>query len=251
MPVKRTFGWVQNPGDLKKLKSVIGIFERDSVSNVNLRENRLPLLLNYSLISPEDYEIFQEKLSRTEIEIEYSILKGKGAGKLGRKNALCTGIVQAVIDAQSTRTYTDKNGISVTIKKPYTDDWTADGYLRWAVSCGLLDYNSETDTCKISELGKKLALAEDNSDNEKNALEQALLAYPPVIRILMLLKEYGEQTKFELGSRFGFVGESGFTPFRKKYFCTITATLPTMKNLKFAVILKVTPINMLAALQVG
>ena len=218
MPVKRTFGWVQNPGDLKKLKSVIGIFELDSAANINLRENRLPLLLNYSLISSTDYEIFQEKLSRTEIEIEYSILKGKGAGKLGRKNALCTGIVQAIIDAQSTRTYTDKDRIAVTIKKPYTDDWTADGYLRWAVSCELLDYNNTTDTCKISELGRKLALAEDNSDDEKNALEQALLAYPPVIRILTLLKEYGEQTKFELGSRFGFVGESGFTSVPQEIF---------------------------------
>ena len=25
MAVKRTFGWVQNPGDLKKLKKVVGI----------------------------------------------------------------------------------------------------------------------------------------------------------------------------------------------------------------------------------
>ena len=218
MPVKRTFGWVQNPGDLKKLKSVVGIFEQNSVANKNLRENRLPLLLKYSLISSENYNIFQKELSQPKIEIEYSYLKGKGAGKLGRKKALCTGIIQAAIDAQSSRTYTDKVGISATIKKPYTDDWTAEGYLRWAVSCGLLDYNNEKDTCKISELGRKLALTEDNSKDEQNAFEQALLAYPPVIRILTLLKEYGEQTKFELGNHLGFIGESGFTSVPQEIF---------------------------------
>ena len=218
MPVKRTFGWVQNPGDLKKLKSVVGIFEQNSVANKNLRENRLPLLLKYSLISSENYNIFQKELSQPKIEIEYSYLKGRGAGKLGRKNALCTGIIQAAIDAQSSRTYTDKVGISATIKKPYTDDWTAEGYLRWAVSCGLLDYNNEKDTCKISELGRKLALTEDNSKDEQNAFEQALLAYPPVIRILTLLKEYGEQTKFELGNHLGFIGESGFTSVPQEIF---------------------------------
>ena len=218
MPVKRTFGWVQNPGDLKKLKSVVGIFEQNSVANKNLRENRLPLLLKYSLISSENYNIFQKELSQPKIEIEYSYLKGRGAGKLGRKKALCTGIIQAAIDAQSSRTYTDKVGISATIKKPYTDDWTAEGYLRWAVSCGLLDYNNEKDTCKISELGRKLALTEDNSKDEQNAFEQALLAYPPVIRILTLLKEYGEQTKFELGNHLGFIGESGFTSVPQEIF---------------------------------
>ena len=36
MAVKRTFGWVQNPGDLKKLKKVVGIFKAGSAENLDL-----------------------------------------------------------------------------------------------------------------------------------------------------------------------------------------------------------------------
>ena len=208
---KRTFGWVQNPGDLKKLKKVVGIFLHNSAENKWLLNDRLPLLKKYSLISDSDYNSFIGELNKTDIEISYAISKGKGAGSAGRKGAICTGIVQAVIDGQQSRKYTDSTGNSQTIKKPYTDDWSADGYLRWAISCGLLSYNSSTDTCKITELGKGLAASDDDSAEEKAYLSKALLSYPPVIRILTLLKDKDNQTKFDLGSQLGFKGELGFT----------------------------------------
>lgn len=211
MTVKRTFGWIQNPGDLKKLKRVVSVFQSGTPTHKWLTTERLPLLLRYNLISPEDYAIFQAELSKSGIEIGYTKLKGKGSGTSGRRNALCTGIIQSVIDAQAERTYTDSDGLKVKMKKPYTDDWSADGYLRWALACGLLDYNNTTDTCKISSLGKRLALSLYNSKDEYETLTEALLSYPPVIRILSLLHENGAQTKFELGSRLGFIGELGFT----------------------------------------
>ena len=211
MAVKRTFGWIQNPGDLKKLKRVVSVFQPGTSTHKWLTTARLPLLLRYSLITPEDYAIFQSELSKSGIEIGYAKLKGKGAGTLGRRNALCTGIIQSVIEAQAERTYTDSDGLKVKMKKPYTDDWSADGYLRWALACGLLDYDNTTDTCKISSLGKRLALSLDNSKDEYETLTEALLSYPPVIRILSLLHENGAQTKFELGNRLGFIGELGFT----------------------------------------
>lgn len=227
MPVKRTLGWVQNPGDLKKLKQVVSIFQADSQTHEWLTTIRLPLLLKFRLISPNDYDIFQSELSKPAIEIGYSTLKGKGAGSSSRKNALCSGIIQAVIDAQSGRTYTDDNGNSVSMKKPYTDDWSAEGYLRWAISCGLLEYSRVFDTCKISSLGRKLALSADSSQDEYETLTKALLSYPPVIRILSLLKEKAEQTKFELGNRLGFIGELGFTSVPQEIFlydyCTADA----------------------------
>ncbi len=218
MPVKRTFGWIQNPGDLKKLKQVVSIFQANSQTHEWLTTIRLPLLLRFRLINPDDYNIFQSELSKPAIEIEYSTLKGKGSGSSSRKNALCSGIIQAVIDAQSSRTYTDDNGKMVTMKKPYTDDWSAEGYLRWAISCGLLKYSNVTDTCQISILGQKLASSKDDSQVEREALTEALLSYPPVIRILSLLKEKEEQTKFELGSRLGFIGELGFTSVPQEIF---------------------------------
>lgn len=218
MPVKRTFGWIQNPGDLKKLKQVVSVFQANSQIHEWLTTIRLPLLLRFRLINPDNYNIFQSELSKPAIEIEYSTLKGKGSGSSSRKNALCSGIIQAVIDAQSSRTYTDDNGNTVTMKKPYTDDWSAEGYLRWAISCGLLKYSNVTDTCKISNLGQKLASSKDNSQVEREALTEVLLSYPPVIRILSLLKEKAEQTKFELGNRLGFIGELGFTSVPQEIF---------------------------------
>lgn len=227
MPIKRTFGWIQNPGDLKKLKKVVSIFQAGSSIHKWLTTDRLPLLLQYNLISSTDYSTFQRELSKPDIEIGYMTLKGKGAGSSGRKHALCSGIVQAVIDAQSSHTYINADGKSTTMKKPYTDDWSADGYLRWAISCGLLEYSNVTDTCKISSLGQKLASSEDDSQAEREALTEALLSYPPVIRILSLLKEEGEQTKFGLGSQLGFIGELGFTSIPQEIFlhdyCTAAA----------------------------
>lgn len=227
MPIKRTFGWIQNPGDLKKLKKVVSIFQAGSSTHKWLTTDRLPLLSRHNLISSTDYSTFQRELSKPDIEIGYMTLKGKGAGSSGRKHALCSGIVQAVIDAQSSRTYINVDGKSITMKKPYTDDWSADGYLRWAISCGLLEYSNVTDTCKISSLGQKLASSEDDSQAEREALTEALLSYPPVIRILSLLKEEGEQTKFGLGSQLGFIGELGFTSVPQEIFlhdyCTATA----------------------------
>ena len=208
---KRTFGWVQNPGDLSKLKQVVGIFDFGSNTNKWIREKRLPLLKKYNLISDDDFNKFIDILSKDTIVVKYSLLKGKGAGNLGRSNAICSGIVQAVIDAQQDRAYTDIDGNLITIKKPYTDDWTAEGYIRWAISCGLLNYDNENDSCSISDLGKELSNTADDSLEEKEILAKALLSYPPVCRILTLLSDGNGYTKFELGRKLGFFGELGFT----------------------------------------
>lgn len=227
MAVRRTFGWIQNPADLTKLKRVVGIFEHGSVYHAWLLNERLPLLLQYELISRDNYDRFCKALEEECIEIGYSLLKGRGAGLAGRKDALCTGIVQAVIDGQRERTYTDAAGNSIMIKKPYTDDWSAEGYIRWAISCGLLEYDKAEDKCKVTELGRELALSGDNSKEERSALTKALLSYPPVIRILSLLMEQDEQTKFELGSRLGFVGELGFTSIPQNVFLCDYGTAAT------------------------
>jgi len=220
MAVKRTFGWVQNPGDLKKLKKVVGIFKAGSAENLDLVSNKLPLLLTYGLISNDNYNDFIAELNKTDIEIDYSKLKGKGSGSRTRKDAICTGIIQAIIEAQQNKTYSDAAGNSITIKKPYTDDWTAEGFLRWAISCGLLEYVKDDDKCKITPLGEELANAPDNSLAETEALTKALLSYPPVIRILSLLETQDEQTKFDLGSKLGFKGEMGFTSMpQDAYLC--------------------------------
>ena len=208
---RRTFGWVQNPGDLTKLKRVTSIFLSASEDNLWLREKRLPLLLDLGLITKENYDKFQTELAKANIYVKYNELKGKGSGCGSRSSAICSGIVQAVIDGQQNKTYQNSSGQIITIKKPYTDDWSAEGYIRWAVSCGLLEYVRDDDSCKLTPLGIDLAKTKVGTPEEKEALTKALLSYPPVIRVLSILEQEDEQTKFDIGRRLGFKGEMGFT----------------------------------------
>ena len=128
-----------------------------------------------------------------------------------RAKAKCSGLVQAAITGQQFKKYII-DGEEIIIKKPYTDDWTADGFLRWAVSLGFLDYDYSNDTCQITHTGTELVYA--HTEKEKNAiLGQAFLSYPPVYRVMGLLIKYGHMTKFEIGSRLGFTDEAGFTSF--------------------------------------
>ena len=207
---RRTFGWVQNPGSIETLKKVAGIFVKDSEICRDLTERRIPEIIEYGLAeNPNVMRGFLDYFQDENIKISYEALKGKGAGADGRKNAKCSGIVQAVITAQKSIAVTDRYGVRKVIKKPYTDDWTADGYLRWAISIGLLKYDEQSDCCMVSDLGRCFVSAE--GEEEKKIIGEAFLTYPPVVRILKLLDMCGHQTKFELGSRLGFVGEAGFT----------------------------------------
>lgn len=207
---KRTFGWIQNPSSTDSLKKIVSLFVPESDFYVEFVERRLPLIRDAHLLAqPDLYSKFQAALK--EPRISYSLLKGKGAGNNGRKNAKCSGIAQAAIDGQQLRIYSI-NGHEVEMKKPYTDDWSADGFLRWAVSIGFMDYNYDDDTCSVTESGKKFVLA-SSPQEECSILGTAYLSYPPVCRILGLLCDGGHYTKFEIGRQLGFTDEAGFTSF--------------------------------------
>lgn len=208
---QRTFGWIQNPSSIDNLKNTVSIFVNGSEVHRNLIDVKIPFLIEYNLVT--DVELFLgyiKQLSEPEIELSYEALKGRGAGKEGRKNAKCSGIVQAVITAQKTITASNDMGNFMKMKKPYTDDWTADGFLRWAISIGLLKYDNKRDVCSVSEIGKRFVNAKTGEEINE-ILGKAYLAYPPVIRVLSLLKEEGHLTKFEIGEKLGFIGEAGFT----------------------------------------
>ena len=207
----RTFGWVQNPSSTETLRDILGLFVPESPFHVYMIKERLPLLASAGLFkTPGLCMQFQEILMSGK-PIPYDILKGQGAGSSSRANAKCSGLVQAAVIGQQFKTYIIA-GNAIRIKKPYTDDWTADGFLRWAISLGLLDYNYSDDTCQITQKGIELVNAQ--TEKEKNTIfGQALLSYPPVYRVLGLLAEKGHLTKFEIGSKLGFTDEAGFTSF--------------------------------------
>lgn len=234
MGTKRTLGWVQNPNLLPTLKQVVGSITPGSHFLLELKSQKLPLLLQNGLISQEDYNEFITILSHSDISVKYEKLKGKGGkrgiGNNGKPNSMCTGIVQAAITAQRDITIQNLSGQQETIKKPYSDDWTADGYIRWAISTGLFEYNEKTDTVCVSDIGKQLVFSTDNSAQEKSCFEVALLAYPPVIRILTLLNDENSHTKFELGRMLGFEGEMGFTSIPQNMFVAEVCTAGSNKE---------------------
>ena len=202
---QRTFGWIQNPSSTDNLKKVVSIFVPESNFYKFLVEQKLPFLRDYEFLATSGlYTEMQDALQKE--AIPYSLLKGKGAGKKGRKDAKCSGLAQAALTGQQYIT----THLGEKIKKPYVDDWSADGFLRWAVSLGFLDYNYNDDTCVITEIGKQFVLA-DSIKEEKDILGTAYLSYPPACRVLGILSDGGHYTKFEIGKQLGFTDEAGFT----------------------------------------
>lgn len=209
--IHRTFGWIQNPSSTETLKDVLSIFVLGSSFHTFMLEERLPLLKRAGLFKTEDLYMTFQKMLQSGKSLAYDVLKGQGSGGESRSKAKCSGLIQAAITGQQYREY-EIEGTKIHIKKPFTDDWTADGFLRWAVSLGFLDYHYDDDTCSITPLGKNFVAAQ--TDKDKNAiLGQAYLSYPPVCRILGLLTAQGHMTKFEIGSQLGFTDEAGFTSF--------------------------------------
>ncbi len=228
--VKRSFGWVQNPSNFKTLKNVVGIFDKDSSYRKNLIDCRLPLIKTNSLISDGDYDRFLQILGSDAAVMPYEALKGRGCGTGSRAQSMCSGIVQACIDGQRSLEYIGLDGAPVILHKLYSDDWTADGFLRWAVSLGLLEYSYRDDSCRLSEMGKQFIDSEDGSKGEYCVLTKALMSYPPIMRVMSLLAGGGVMTKFEIGSQLGFKAELGFTSISQDYFIALWNEATTPKE---------------------
>lgn len=191
--VERTFGWIQEAYKISNLKNVVSVFVPNSPINLALKEDKIPRLISEENGSKE----MIDHLNSDKICIPYMLLKGKGIPKgYTRATSPCSGIIQAALKGQ---------------RKEYQSDWPADSYLRWAISVGLLDYDRNTDSCSITELGYAFVTSEDKSNKETEILTESFLSYPPVCRILNLLSNGQVMTKFEIGAQLGFIGEAGFT----------------------------------------
>lgn len=200
LPVKtRTFGWVQNPSDFQKLKNAVHVFNVNSKLHKSLIEDILPDLVH-------EEELLKEMiiaLDTTKPTISYKLLVGTSYKP--RSEAPCDGIIQASIKSQKKT-------------KPYIDNWSADGFIRWAYALGFISYNREYDTFTITSAGEMFSESKKDSKEEKEILINALMSYPPAVRILRLLcsgikKGRPILTKFELGKNLGFNGENGFTSY--------------------------------------
>lgn len=200
----RTYGWIQNPSSFRNLKKVVKIFSSNSDHYINLRDNLLNVIYFSDL-----REDLQNKLANKETTFSYLELVGTSKDANGhspkkRSEAVADGLIQVSILPQQTK----KTG------KTWTDNWTADGFLRWAVSLNFVATDRETDMFSLTPFGEKFISTPDESSTEKDVLREALLSYPPAVQVLRLLAEKNDFcTKFYLGEHLGFRGERGFTSY--------------------------------------
>lgn len=206
---KRSFGWSQDASDFSSLKKVVQIFDNASEFHKNLITARIPMLV-------DDKELitkFQNVLKSNPLKIKYADLVGTHSTP--RKDSPCTAIIQASVCGQV---------------KLYLSDWASDSFLRWAHLCGFVKYNGEDDTFQITDEGLEYSKTEDNSEEEKECLLNAILKYPPVSRILQLLSNGEHLSKFEIGSQLGFIGDEGFTSLPQNILLTSLAMTDDLKE---------------------
>ena len=208
----RALGWVQDPSNLKSLCDVVAIFDENSVKHNELIRTIIPTLVE----ERDGRNDILNSLNSRPLKIGYSKLVGTTFKP--RSTSRCNGIVQATVKGQS---------------RPFIGDWPADNFVRWAHAFGFIKYNYSDDTFEITPTGLELVAARETEENlserEKELLINAILAYPPAVRILNLLAktETTHLTKFELGKQLGFVGEGGFTSLPQTILIKALATTET------------------------
>lgn len=203
----RTYGWIQNPSSFESLKKVVQIFDASSSHYTYLKNS----LVEQYIYFDEVKKSLLNKLDNNIVEFTYSELVGRNIAKNGkapktRSEAVGDSLIQISIIPQQAKT----------TGKYWTDNWTSDGFLRWAVSFNFVEVNRETDTFKITPLGKDFSKSGNGTEEEKDILKGALLSYPPATQILSILnEEQTYRTKFFIGEQLGFRGEKGFTSYNE------------------------------------
>ena len=215
----RTFGWVQDPNNLRSLCDVVAVFDSHSKKHKELIKTIIPKIIK----KKDGQDDLIKVLQTIPLKIKYAELVGTHS--IPRSMSRCNGIIQATVKGQG---------------RDFIGDWPADNFVRWAHCFGFIRYNYTDDTFEITDKGLELTKArktgENLSEKEKELLINAVLAYPPAIRILNLLSETEDThlTKFEIGQQLGFIGEDGFTSMPQKIFIRslVKAELKERKSMK-------------------
>jgi hypothetical protein len=190
----RAFGWVQDPSDFRSLCNVVAVFDFNSVKHKELINSILPKLV----LKTDGLDNLLTAMNTRPLKIKYNHLVGTAFKP--RSNSRCNGIIQATVKGQV---------------RDFICDWPADNFVRWAHCLGFIKYDYTDDTFTITQTGLELTAVFENtenlSENEQKILTNALLSYPPAMRVLTLLSgENAHLTKFEIGRNLGFIGEGGF-----------------------------------------
>lgn len=104
-------------------------------------------------------------------------------------------------------------------------EWDARCRIKAICACGMAELDRDMQGYQLTELGRALRAAPKSSEDddvlspeEREIFQKGLLTNPPVIRTLQLLNENrknggGPMSKYDIGGRLGFVGDTGFTHF--------------------------------------
>jgi len=200
--VERTFGWVQDPGDLSKLRRAVEVFCRGSKTHAELCNDLIPRLIE----ARDGRDDFLRAMRREPLRLSYRELVGRAFTPRG--DSRCNGIMQAALPGQ---------------KREFSLDWPADNFVRWAHALGFIEWHARDDSFAATDAGVALSKTVIDSDAEYRLLADGLLSYPPVARVLGLLADEvatadGGLTKFDLGKHLGFQGEQGFTTISRDFF---------------------------------
>jgi len=237
--VRRSFGWVQDASNLDSLRRILQVLIPGTTENISkiqliekyvidkdLRKTMIEALKigrGYSYVLLKGTSGKQMTIEENMKVFDLDLLKAENKTKKGgRLNASCTGIIQISLPAQ-TKLY----------DKPYQSDWSAESYLKLAISLGLLTWNSENDTCDLTETG--ILVASRDGEELRKIYIEAMMTYPPAVRILQILSEdMLPHTKFEIGAKLGFIGEAGFDSLDIGYFlwCLASANNSYKKEIK-------------------
>lgn len=203
--VNRTYGWIQNPSDFNKLKKTVQIFDVKSDHYKLLRDHWIQSKINYF---PDLKDSLLDKFNRGIAIFTYEELVGSSKNKYNqspktRSDAVANALIQISLLPQNYKT----------TGKDFIDNWSADGFLRWAVSLNFIKTDRINDTFCITSKGIEFSKTKDDSTEQNELLIKAFLSYPPATRILEILSDNNPRNKFYLGHRLGFVGEKGFTSY--------------------------------------
>lgn len=116
------------------------------------------------------------------------------------------------------------------IKKKWT--WDARCRIKAICACGMVELDRDLQGYRLTTLGQELCAAPKSSilrrgkrvltEEEKVIFRKGLLTSPPVIRVLTILNESrkngnGAMSKYDVGSKLGFVGDVGFSHFEAEF----------------------------------
>jgi len=215
----RAKGWIQDPGSLENLISVVECFDHNTSTHQNLINKIQELVLQQDGRQTLIDQLNSRNGYNNYPKISYRNLVGTAFTP--RSNARCNGILQALIPGQ---------------RRAFISDWPANNFLRWAETFGFVQYYPEDDSYSITDFGLRLTQSV-NLEAKFNIIKEALLQYSPVTRILELLyNQYVTNpdnpllTKFELGRELGFRGEEGFTTYPQHLVVQTIFLYPSQKN---------------------